>query len=225
VEIRRSLCPVLWTDEPSSRPEPEKTREKNIPAQQACAQAPPWLPCTHGHCWRPQGHRRPSRPRPQAPVGVKFSRRFGAPVVMTDRPNAMRLIRLTRRKDFLAAASGRRFRCAALNIQIRDRDDDVGLRVGFTASRKAGNAVQRNRIRRRLKVAADQALSGKADLSMDLVIVARHDVLRQSFASLVADITAAPARARQPKPRPDFVSKTQPADTKLANTQPAVTRS
>ncbi|MGL5363246.1 MAG: ribonuclease P protein component [Bosea sp. (in: a-proteobacteria)] len=130
----------------------------------------------------------------------------------------MRLTRLTQRKDFLAAASGRRFRCSALNIQVLDRQDQAGLRIGLTASRKAGNAVERNRIRRRLRVAAQMALTSQSDLPVDLVIVARREVLRQSFATLVSDIAKAPSGARQPKPRPDSALKAQ-----SALSQPAVT--
>ncbi|MGL4976051.1 MAG: ribonuclease P protein component, partial [Bosea sp. (in: a-proteobacteria)] len=129
------------------------------------------------------------------------------------------LTRLTQRKDFLAAASGRRVRCAALNVQVRDRQDQAGLRIGLTASRKTGNAVERNRIRRRLRVAAQMALASQSSLPVDLVIVARREVLRQSFATLVSDIAKAPSGARPPKPRPDSAPKAQ-----SAHSQTAVTR-
>ncbi len=86
----------------------------------------------------------------------------------------------------------------------------MGLRIGLTASRKTGNAVMRNRIRRRLRVAAQIALAGQSTLPVDLVIVARREVLRQPFATLVADIAKAPSGARKPKPRPDSAPKAQP---------------
>jgi len=73
-----------------------------------------------------------------------------------DRPT--RLSRLKQRKDFLAAAAhGRRFRSSAFSAQVRDaapEEGQDGLRLGLTASRKTGNSVKRNRIRRRLRAAA-----------------------------------------------------------------------
>ena len=80
----------------------------------------------------------------------------------------MRLARLTQRKEFLAAAEhGRRFRSPAFMAQVRDAAPDeqrrggepVTLRLGLTASRKTGNAVKRNRIRRRLRAAAARSPS------------------------------------------------------------------
>ena len=73
----------------------------------------------------------------------------------------MRLARLTQRKEFLAAAEhGRRFRSSSFTVQVRDAAAEEGrdsLRLGLTASRKTGNAVKRNRIRRRLRAAAAKA--------------------------------------------------------------------
>jgi ribonuclease P protein component len=114
----------------------------------------------------------------------------------------MRLARLTQRKEFLAAAEhGRRFRSSALSVQVLDRPvgddaDDTGLRLGLTASRKVGNAVKRNRIRRRLRAAAALALADKAGQPSDLVIVARPETLSASFPTLVAEVALAFARAK-----------------------------
>lgn len=122
----------------------------------------------------------------------------------------MRLARLIQRKDFLAAAEhGRRFRSSAFTAQVRDAREDeprTGLRLGLTASRKAGNAVERNRIRRRLRAAADLALAGQEGQPCDIVIVARPETLRADFGMLVADIAVAIDRARPPgKRRSPFV--------------------
>jgi ribonuclease P protein component len=120
----------------------------------------------------------------------------------------MRLARLTQRKEFLAAADhGRRFRSPAFTAQVRDavpEDRQDGLRLGLTASRKTGNAVKRNRIRRRLRAAAAQALAGQADKRCDVVIIARPEVLRADFLALVADLSIAIDRARPQKPREPF---------------------
>ena len=63
--------------------------------------------------------------------------------------------RLLRRRDFLSAAKGRFVPQAGVLLQGRDRADDAPPRVGFTCTKKLGNAVARNRIRRRIKEAAE----------------------------------------------------------------------
>lgn len=117
----------------------------------------------------------------------------------------MRLARLTQRKEFLAAAEhGRRFRSSAFLVQVRDAAPEEGresLRLGLTASRKTGNAVKRNRIRRRLRAAAAQALHDQTHKPCDVVIVARSEVLGADFHALVADLSIAIDRAKPQKPQ------------------------
>jgi len=112
----------------------------------------------------------------------------------------MRLARLTQRKQFLAAAEhGRRFRSSVFSVQVRDGAPDEGvegLRLGLTASRKTGNAVKRNRIRRRLRAAAEIALAPQIATACDIVIVARPETLTAKFDMLVAELSVAIARAR-----------------------------
>ena len=116
----------------------------------------------------------------------------------------MRLARLTQRKEFLAAAEhGRRFRSSAFTVQVLDKPAQQGLRLGLTASRKVGNAVKRNRIRRRLREAAKQALASQTERRCDVVIVARSDVLGAKFQTLVADLSIAIDRAKPHKPHAD----------------------
>lgn len=72
--------------------------------------------------------------------------------------------RLIKRRDFLAAASGRRFHSERMTVQGRLRDDETGsMRVGFTLTKRVGNAVERNRIKRRLRAAVRQLGSGAPD--------------------------------------------------------------
>jgi ribonuclease P protein component len=127
----------------------------------------------------------------------------------TDRPNAMRLTRLTERSQFLAAASkGRRFRALGFTAQVRDRDEtevplsdsQTSLRIGLTASRHVGNAPVRNRIRRRLRAAALQALGTVAEKPVDLVLVARRELLAMPFERLKTEIAQSIARARPVAP-------------------------
>lgn len=133
----------------------------------------------------------------------------------------MRLARLTQRKQFLAAAEhGRRFRSSAFAVQVRDAAEDEGrdaLRLGLTASRKVGNAVKRNRIRRRLRAAAEIALAPQNGMACDIVIVARPETLSAKFETLVAELSVAIARARPArqgyKPRS---GKSRPPDSRGA---------
>lgn len=118
----------------------------------------------------------------------------------------MRLARLTQRKDFLAAAEhGRRFRSSAFTAQVLDKPEQDSLRLGLTASRKTGNAVVRNRIRRRLRSAAALALAEQTGKPCDVVIVARPETVNAAFAVMVDDIAVALDRARPSsgKRRPD----------------------
>jgi ribonuclease P protein component len=107
----------------------------------------------------------------------------------------MGLRHITQRRDFkAAAASGRRFRTSAFTAQMLLRDQDMasqGLRLGLTASRHTGTATERNRIRRRLRAAADLAGASMAAGALDLVLVARREALSTPFATLKSDISRA----------------------------------
>lgn len=93
--------------------------------------------------------------------------------------------RLKRRADFLAAAKGRKVGRSAFLLQARDRGDDGPPRFGFTVSRRtAAKAVERNRIRRRLKAAVRQVAESAAARGYDYVLVARRPALHMAFAKM-----------------------------------------
>jgi len=104
--------------------------------------------------------------------------------------------RLKRRAEFLRVAGARRKWVAAGLILQADRRippggaASDGLRVGFTVSRKVGNAVARNRARRRLRAAASLVLPGRAAPGHDYVIVGRAATLTRTFPGLVEDLEA-----------------------------------
>lgn len=117
--------------------------------------------------------------------------------------------RLKRRSDFLdIAAHGARRATPAFVLQARRTTllDPAGQapRVGFTASRKVGNAVARNRAKRRLRALCDRVLPGRALAGWDLVIIARDQAIDRDFAAMTRDfehalghVTAsAPPRSR-----------------------------
>ena len=109
------------------------------------------------------------------------------------------MARLKRRADFVAAAaSRRRWVTPAFVLQAGPRvatsgaADEIG--VGFTASRRIGKAVARNRARRRLVEAARAVLPGPARPGYNYVIVARPAVLTCPFERLLTDLRTAFAR-------------------------------
>lgn len=109
--------------------------------------------------------------------------------------------RLKRRAEFLQAASaGRKAAVGGVVLQVRDRHDDKPARLGFTVTKKVGNAVVRNRTRRRLKEAArlllaEQAVAGHAVTGMDLVLIGRDSTRKRRFTTLQADLRKALQRA------------------------------
>lgn len=96
---------------------------------------------------------------------------------------------LRNRADFKAAARGLRVRRRGFTLQARQRDDDGEARFGFTVTRKVGNAVVRNRIRRRLREVV-RKVEDRAGTSTDYVLIGRRAALTLSFSSLVDDLRA-----------------------------------
>lgn len=99
--------------------------------------------------------------------------------------------RLLRRRDFLAAAKAPSAATPGLVVQARPRPDDAAFRVGFTTTKKLGNAVVRNRIRRRLREAARLTLPGLALPAHDYVLIGRAAAATRDFDALRKDIISA----------------------------------
>lgn len=111
---------------------------------------------------------------------------------------------LPRRADFLrAAAQGRKLARPGFVVQILPTAPEAPLRVGYTASRKVGNAVQRNRARRRLRAMLRLELEDRAATGADLVLIARKDTATIDFATLRAEFAAViePRFPREPGTR------------------------
>jgi ribonuclease P protein component len=99
--------------------------------------------------------------------------------------------RLLVRRDFLAAAKAPAASTPSVVIQARKRDDNGCARVGFTCTKKLGNAVMRNRIRRRIKEAARLTLPDLAKVSFDYVLIGRSAAEKRDFELLRKDIISA----------------------------------
>jgi ribonuclease P protein component len=107
----------------------------------------------------------------------------------------VRVVRLRRRREFVAVAGARcRWVGPAFVLQAGPRGEPTEIGVGFTASRRIGNAVARNRARRRLRAAVRVILPGAAKPGYDYVIVARPAILTCPFDLILADLTTAFAR-------------------------------
>ncbi len=103
---------------------------------------------------------------------------------------------LQHRPDFLRAARARKQGSQGLLVQARARgDSDPVARVGFTASKKIGNAVTRNRAKRRMRALARQVLAPVARAGWDYVLVARPDAtVNRAWNDLVEDLSLALAQ-------------------------------
>ncbi|WP_333712063.1 ribonuclease P protein component [Yoonia sp.] len=116
------------------------------------------------------------------------------PVVPENGPPAVSLCVLTKRGDFVRASHGRRYAAPGFNLQARKRalGEAAGIRIGFTCSRKVGNAVARNRAKRRLREIARQVLPDLGRDGWDYVLVGRNDTTASlPFDQLLADLRRA----------------------------------
>ena len=99
---------------------------------------------------------------------------------------------LKRRADFLRVAKGRRLPCPAFLLQASPALDGQGMQVGFTCSKKVGNAVARNRAKRRLREVARRVLPNAGRAGWDYVLVGRPGVtVTHDFAAMCADLDRA----------------------------------
>jgi ribonuclease P protein component len=126
--------------------------------------------------------------------------------------NDQKPLRLRKRAEFLAVRAGEKRRGGFFLLEVKEREDRKGPpRVGFTVTKKNGNAVIRNRIKRRLKEAVRVNVAGDMAPGTDYVIVARRDALDAPFADLSRELSKRVSKKYQTgvSPRHDRPNRTR----------------
>lgn len=145
--------------------------EAHLPAEQPCPGSSSRFPGSHGDRRRSCSDPRTPRTRPQ---------------------EAVRLITLTKRSEFLAANQGKRAASGGLVLLVRDRaDGNSQMRIGYTVTKKTGNAVIRNRMKRRFRELARELLPQHGIAGADHVIIGRPSGVNRDFAALRSDLNRA----------------------------------
>ncbi len=144
---------------------------------------------------------------PETPTDGPANHGTTSPAVSVCAPDA--LLVLKKRSDFLAAARARKHGTKAMMIQGRKRRDseDVEpgvIRVGYTCSKKVGNAVARNRAKRRMREVARAVLPSFGKPGWDYVLIGRKDATAvRDMQALQEDLRWALRKLHAPaKPRP-----------------------
>ena len=120
-----------------------------------------------------------------------------------DRP-ALHTLRV--RRDFLAVAKGEKQVRQGLVLQARPRKPDkrinaVAIRFGLTATKKIGNAVIRNRTRRRLRALAHEILSAHGQPGYDYVLIGRAATKHRTWEGLRTDLRSALKKVHKAEPK------------------------
>jgi ribonuclease P protein component len=99
------------------------------------------------------------------------------------------MLGLKKRVEFLAVSKGRKVVRRCLVLQARARTGGAGqTRVGYTVTKRTGNSVERNRIRRRLRAAVDRVGGSASAAGVDYVIIGRRAALKVPFDLIVSDL-------------------------------------
>ena len=128
---------------------------------------------------------------PEAPKDGNAARGDTPPAVSVCAPHAQQIEVMAKRRDFLACARppARKQGTKGMMVQGRNRCDDSGIRMGFTCSKKVGNAVARNRAKRRLREAARMILPTHGRPGWDYVLIGRaNETAQRPFEELKRDL-------------------------------------
>ncbi|MFW2831171.1 ribonuclease P protein component [Sphingomonas sp. ID0503] len=102
------------------------------------------------------------------------------------------------RKDFLAANNGARAPMPGFVLLVRDRQDaDPAMRIGITVTKKIGNAVVRNRMKRRFRALAREILPQEGLPGADHILIGRAGGVERPFADLTRELRKALAKVKR----------------------------
>jgi ribonuclease P protein component len=148
--------------------------EAHLSAEQPRPRTASRIPSPDVDSRRPRCDPRPPRARSQEAVSLKT---------------------IFARRDFLAANSAKRAPMPGFVLLIRDRaDGDSAKRVGYTVTKKIGNAVVRNRMKRRFRELARDVIASQGAVGSDHILIGRAGGIDRDFATLRADLAKAVAK-------------------------------
>lgn len=148
--------------------------EAHFPTEQPGPRPPARIPSPHGDSGRPGRDPRASCTRPG---------------------QAVRLISIRRRADFLAANAAPRRATPGFVLLVRDRQDgDPAIRLGITVTKKIGNAVVRNRMKRRFRALGREVIAPMGRAGADHVLIGRAGGVERDYALLKAELEQAMTR-------------------------------
>jgi ribonuclease P protein component len=169
-----------------------RVHQADFPAQQPEAQTSPWFPHAHGDQERSPGSGQTPRQGPQEAQRLNSLSSKGLDT-SSDKNNApIKVERLRARREFLYVADGQAERKKTLVVQARRRAEPRPVAgAGFTATKKVGGSVIRNRARRRLREAMRMTLPITGHARVDYVFIARQDTPDCPFPRLLDDMETA----------------------------------
>jgi len=136
---------------------------------------------------------------PETQAKPETRERDAAPAVSLCADDKLCLIK--KRADFLKAARARRVAMPGFVLQARAREGE-GTRVGYTCSKKVGNAVARNRAKRRLREIARAVLPAQGKAGFDYVLIGRRlETATRPYHILLAELEKALHKIHQPRPK------------------------
>ena len=136
---------------------------------------------------------------PETPAKPETGERAAPPAVSLCAKGSLCVIK--KRADFLKAARARRIAMPGFVLQARAREGD-GIRIGYTCTKKVGNAVARNRAKRRLREIAREVLPKHGKAGHDYVLIGRRlETATRPYHILRADLEKALHKIHQPRPK------------------------